>query len=292
MNCHNCGETNQPGAIFCRKCGGRLLPEHVLAREEKKRLRESEERLSGHKRIHFLRYLIPLAFFIYVFYLIIQNPVLPRNLNINERYAEKFETKLLRLHEHYNNRKLYRIAITEDELNSFLKLNTFATNADLFNIFLDDGLTIFINRSILGKTIRLKIYCGIQIKNGLIMPEILNVRLGKLPVPSFIVRFVVDKLLTSKFSNELACPPYITGFEFSENIMYIIYDPNYNDKKSSLPASDDVDQLLMQANKLYKDQELNAALKLYNQIIADYPDDPRIPALKKWCEDISARINK
>lgn len=272
-----------------------MLPEHVLQREEQKRQNKKESQGSLKHKFLLLRFLIPLALVAYMMYLIFLPQPIPRTLSINERYASKFETKLLRLQEYYNNKQPYRIAITEDELNSFLKLNMLSETPDLFNLFLDEGITIFMSRTMFGKTVTLKIYSGLQIKNGILAPEILHVRLGKLPIPSFLVRYLIDKLFIRKFKDSLTAPSFMTGFEFSENILYILYDPYYHEEQQTQKkqgSDKQVDNLLVKANALYKEQRFDEALKIYRTIISDYPTDPRIAELQKWCDDLSARTGK
>ncbi len=228
IECGNCGENNRPGAIYCRACGGRLLDPQILHKEEQKRLQISKSRLektSNSPINQLIKILIPLILLICVGYLIIQ-PVEPsRHPSLSDRFVKKFEEKLIRLQDSYNNTKLYRIAITEEELNSFLKLNIASDKETSFDLLLDEGLLIYFYRKVLGKSLTLTIYCGIMVENNQFRLDVLQVKFGKLPVPSFFVGYLVNSIFLKKFGKEMAAPPYITGFEFSENLMYIKYDP-------------------------------------------------------------------
>lgn len=295
IECSNCGENNRPGAIYCRACGGRLIDPMQLNKEEQKRLQISKSRLDKTSKgsvQQLFKIVIPVVLVVLAGYLILQ-PVFPgREPKLAERYVKKFEEKLLRLQDSYNNGKQYRIAVTEEELNSFLKLNVTPGKSDSFDLLLDEGLLIYLYRSILGKPITLTIYCGVLVEHNQFRLDVLRVQFGKLPIPSFFVGYLINSVFLKKFSDEISTPPYITGFEFSENLMYIKYDPyaSLEDNTDTESVQQQVNQMLKQANTLYKNQEYKKALEAYKQIIKKYPKDPRIPTLQKWCEEIETKL--
>ena len=134
-------------------------------------------------------------------------------------------------------------------------------------------MIIFISKKFFGKKITLRIYSGLLVNNKKFNIDILNVRIGKLPIPSFFVEYLLNSVFLKKFGKEISCPPYITNFEFSENLMYICYDPysdiNAGDAEISakLTEPEQVDELLMQANTFYKNKEYERAVVLYKKII-------------------------
>jgi len=295
LNCESCGEINRPGAIYCRRCGGRLINPELIKKEEQKRLKTTKSKLNKyhHKQQKILKIFIVLSIFAFFGYLIIQPVKTPHKLTITQRYTDKFETKLLRLKESSNNKTNYRIAITEDELNSFLKANFPTENTKSLEIFLDDGILIFLKNKIYGREITLKIYSGLQIENNQYKIDILQVRLGKLPVPSFVVGFIINKFFLQRFAKDLQVPPFITSFEFTENIMFIQYDHDKKNRSSRNNLSpESADELLIEANALYKNKEFKRALIVYKKIIDSYPKDQRIPEVKKWCEKIKINLLK
>ena len=292
IKCFNCGEENRPGAIFCKACGGRLLAPELLNDEEQKRLNISKTRITKtsthHKKI--FQIAVPLAIFFTLCYLIVQHLETPNTLKNEERYAKKFEAKLFRLQENYNNTKKYRIAVTEEELNSFIRKYVVFDENQSINFFLDDGLLIFLSKKLLGKQITLRIYSGLLVNEQKFNIDILNVKIGKLPIPSFLVEYLLNSVFLKKFDEEIYCPPYITNFEFSENLMYISYDPySQTDQSaqsssfdsSSLTDKEQVDRLLMNANTFYKNKEYERAIIIYEKIISNYPSDSRVPTIKK-----------
>ena len=301
IKCFNCGEENRPGAIFCRACGGRLLAPELLSDEEQKRLNISKTRIAKtsthHKKI--FQIVLPVAIIFTLFYLMLQPLDIPKTLKNEERYATKFETKLFRLQENYNNQKKYRIAVTEEELNSFIRKYVAFDDKQSIDFFLDDGLLIYLSKKILGKTITLRIYSGLLVNDKKFNIDILNVKIGKLPIPSFFVEYLLNSVFLKKFDQEIYCPPYITNFEFSENLMYISYNPyseadsvNADDSNdfSAMTDKEKVDQLLINANTYYKNKEYERAIIVYEKIIAEYPTDSRVPTIKKWCDEINSKL--
>lgn len=291
--CESCGEINRPGAIYCRRCGGRLINPELMKKEEQKRLKATKSKLNKqyHSQKSILKIIIVLSVFVFFMYLIIQPVKTPHKLTITQRYTDKFETKLLRLKESYNNKTKYRIAVTEDELNSYLKTNFPTDDTKSLEVFLDDGMLIFLKNKIYNKEIALKIYSGLQIENNQYKIDILQVRLGKLPIPSFVVEFIINKFFLQRFAKDLQTPPFITNFEFTENLMFIQYNhdkKNRSSGKNLVPES--ADELLVKANTLYKNKEFKRALTTYKKIIKSYPKDQRIPEIKKWCEKINTQL--
>ncbi|MDX9702814.1 MAG: hypothetical protein RBU23_07205 [Candidatus Auribacterota bacterium] len=295
IECGNCGEKNRPGAIYCRACGGRLLDPHILHKEEQKRLQISKSRLEKMSKSpinKFLKILIPIIIFVFVIYLIIQ-PVKPNRIPaVSDRFIKKFEEKLIRLQDSYNNSKLYRIAVTEEELNSFLKLNIPSGKELSLDILLDEGLLIYLYRTILGRPLTLTIYCGLLVEENQFAIDVLRVKFGKLPIPSFLVGYLTNSVFLKKFGSEISAPPYITSFEFSENLMYIKYDPYATIGSKSQKNPEHIDTMLKNANDLYNANDYRKAIELYKKIIVKFPDDPRIPALKSWCEEIETKLIK
>ncbi len=295
LNCESCGEINRPGAIYCRRCGGRLINPELIKKEEQKRLKATKSKLNKkyHSQKSVLKIIIVLSIFAFFMYLIIQPVKTPHKLTITQRYTDKFETKLLRLKESYNNKTKYRIAVTEDELNSYLKSNFPTDKTKSLEVFLDDGMLIFLKNKIYNKEITLKIYSGLQVENNQYKIDILQVRLGKLPIPSFVVGFIINKFFLQRFAKDLQTPPFISNFEFTENLMFIQYYPNNKSRSSGknlVPES--ADELLVKANTLYKNKEFKRALTIYKKIIKSYPKDQRIPAIQKWCEKINTQLLK
>lgn len=293
VTCQHCGEINQASDVFCRKCGGRLLSSHLIAKEEQKRLKQSKKRIFSSSQKGPLKFLIGILGMCGVGYLIIQPIPQPRELSIDDRYATKLEAKLLRLQESYNNRQPYRVAFSEEELNSFVKKNLLATPAESVSLYLDDGLVFYISHKIAGRPISLKIYASLVIENNQFKVDVLQVRLGKLPIPSFVTSFLINKYFLKKFGKDFSAPPYITNIEFSEHLMYLHYDPYKKIEETNIyPQHEDVDALLVQANNAYKQKNYSGALRLYEKIISEYPDDPRVVDLKQWVKEIKKNIEE
>jgi|GEM_PF-1863419 len=297
VKCPTCGEQNRPGAVYCRNCGGRLINPELITKEEEKRIRATRDKLKKNSGIFgkIIQISIPATLLILTAYMILSPIKMPRQLNVSWRYAAKCKTKLTELRDYFNNAKKHRVGITEDELNSYLKKNfPAAQNAESIDLFLDDGLVLYISKQFFNRKITLRLYSGLLIENMQFKPEILQVRLGKLPIPSLLVNYIIDKYFLKKFSEDIVCPPFITGIEFSENIMYIKYDPEEkSDSAYTETEKRNVDQLLMQGNNLFKNKEYQSALEIYEKIIKHYPKDSRVPALKEWCDEINKKyINK
>ncbi len=293
LNCESCGEINRPGAIYCRGCGGRLINPELIKKEEQKRLKATRNKLGNRhrKQQRTIKIVIVLAIFAFFVYLILQPVKPPHKLTVTQRYTDKFETKLLRLKESYNNKTKYRIAVTEDELNSYLKSNLPPNKTESLEIFLDDGLFILLKNKLWNKEITLKIYSGLQIENNKYKADILQVRLGRLPIPSFVVGFIINKFLLQRCGEDFSPPPFITNFEFVENLMFIHYDEKNNSSNKRL-ISKSANQLLAKANTFYQNKEFKRALAVYKEIIKLYPKDHRIPDIKKWCKKINTQLLK
>jgi len=294
--CSTCGEQNRPGAVYCRNCGGRLINPELITKEEEKRLRTTKSKFKKNVGVlgKIIQISLPITLLILIAYLILYPVKLPRQLNVSWRYSAKCKSKLTELRDYFNNSKKHRVAITEDELNSYLKKNFPAAQAaESLDIYLDDGLVIYISHKVLNRTITLKLYASLFVEKSQFQTEILQVRLGKLPVPSILVNYIIDKYFLNKFSEDIVCPPFITGIEFSENIMYVKYDPEEKSETGYTETEKrNVDQLLIQGNNFFKNKEYEAAIEVYEKIIKYYPGDSRVPALKEWCDEINKKYLK